>query len=163
MCVHATMTCEHGICSFWGFSQSHVLWSSLTMNFPINSMPLSLIHSFLNLELKSLVVKLLNEVSVGLSFFFGDEFGCNKCVNLSGGDHCISLSPTVNKIFVYLLIHGSVIGKFWISFSTEFSVSAKLVVMCPHRFPSSYAKVHCSLGIWSSRVVSCGLSSCNSR
>jgi len=62
--------------------------------------PLSRIHYFLKLKLKSLAVKLLNEVSVGLSFLFGDEFGCNKCVNLSGGDHCISLSPTVNKIFV---------------------------------------------------------------
>ena len=41
------------------------------------------IHFFLNLKLTSLAVKLLSEVSVGLSFFFGDELGCNKCVNLS--------------------------------------------------------------------------------
>ena len=162
MCLHAAMTCAHGMCSFWGFPQSHVLWSSLIVNFPIRRLSLVFTLSSTwnwNLWWSNCWTKWV----FGLGFFFGNEFGYNKCVNLSGGDHCISLSPTVNKIFVYLLIHGSVIGKFWIFFSTEFSDSAKLVVMCPHRFPSSYAKVHCSLGIWSSRVVSCGLSSCNSR
>ena len=39
-------------------------------------------------------------VSVGLSFFFSDEFGRNECINLSGGNHCINLGPTINEIFI---------------------------------------------------------------
>ena len=151
MCLHSAMTCAHSMCSFWGFPQSHVLWSSLSEFF--HSKPLSRIHYFLNLELKALAVKLLNKVNVGLSFFFSDELDRNECVNLSEGNNCISC----------VALTKAVIGKFLIFFSTEFSDSAKLVAMGPHRFPSSHAKVPCSFGIWSIQAVSCGLSSCNSR
>ena len=84
--------------------------------------------SFFNLRLKSLPVKLLNEVSVRLSFFFIDELGHNECVNLFGGNHCISLSPMVDEIFVQLLICGFDQGSDWKIyhfFRTEFSDSAQ--------------------------------------
>ena len=89
-----------------------MFFDPVSVNFPMPT-PFSRIHYFLNLKLKYLVVILLNEVSVRLSFFFIDELGCNECINLSGGNYCINLILTINKIFVQLLIRGFDQGSDW--------------------------------------------------
>lgn len=85
-CVYIQQWHMHMICVTFETSYNHMFFY-LTSQW-IFSFDVSLKFTFfLNLKVKSLAIKLLNEVSVELNFFFSNEFGRNKCVNLSGGNH----------------------------------------------------------------------------
>jgi len=160
-CLQAAITCEHGRCIFWNFSQSHHLSSNLTTNFPTGRISLGFtISSTLNL-----VVFLSN--STTWCVFDLESASCRKLVAYSEYTWpALTIAVICLPLFVKYVLHlvyvantMDEIGKFLVFFRTEFIASARFVVMWPHLLSWSYARHHYSLGIWSTQAAASGLSS----
>ena len=160
-CLQVAITCEHGRCIFWNFSQSHYLSSNMTTNFPTGRTSLGLtISSTLNL-----VVFLSNSTTWCVLYLESASY--MKLVAYSEyAWPALAIAVICLPLFVKYVLHlvyvANIIdemGKFLVFFRTKFIASARFVVTWPHLLPWSYARHHCSLGIWSTQAAASGLSS----
>jgi len=152
---------KHGRCSFWNFPQSHHNSSKQTANRPGGRTFLGFCLS----SIKNLVLLLSNERTVWVFAFdcaSSNAFAATSkytCPTIIMTSTCLLLSLKNLLQRVYVAITIEEIGRFLVFFKTKLIESTRLVVICPHRWPLSHARVHFSLGISSNHWAASGFSS----
>jgi len=143
-CLQAVITCEHGRCIFWNFPQSHHLSSNLTTNFPAGHTSLGLtISSTLNL------VVFLSNSRTWCVFDLESASGRKLVAYSEYTWPALTIADICLLVFVKYVLHLVYVA------NTMDEIGKFLVYLLPW----SYARHHCSLGIWSTQAAASGLSS----